>query len=178
MARLLRTDLVDAAVLEVHALVRQEGWLADRALDRVLRRERRLYANERRAVAETVYGMLRAQGQLLWLAGAKGDQGDPATVYALWLARTGAVQPEAAARRLGVPVGVVARALDRADARIAALPDPVERLAVEGSLPRWIAEAFTAELGLAEARALAAAMNGRAPLTVRANLLATTREAL
>ena len=178
MARLLRTDLVDAAVLEVHALVRQEGWLADRALDRVLRRERRLYANERRAVAETVYGMLRAQGQLLWLAGAKGDQGDPATVYALWLARTGAVQPEAAARRLGVPVGVVARALDRADARIAALPDPVERLAVEGSLPRWIAEAFTAELGLAEARALAAAMNERAPLTVRANLLATTREAL
>jgi 16S rRNA (cytosine967-C5)-methyltransferase len=191
VARPLRNDLVDAAVLEVHALVRQEGWLADRALDRVLRRERRLYANERRAVAETVYGMLRAQGQLEWLLGLKSAlslegsaQGrgaaplDPSTLYALWLARTGAATPQAAAKRLGASASVIAAALDRADARIAALADPVDRLAVEGSLPRWIAEAFAAELGLEEARALAAVMNERAPLTIRANLLATTRDAL
>ena len=69
MKRPLRPDLVDAAVLEVYGLVREQAWLADRALERVLRREKRLYAGERRGVAEAVYGMLRWEGQLRWLAG-------------------------------------------------------------------------------------------------------------
>ncbi|HET9598736.1 MAG TPA: RsmB/NOP family class I SAM-dependent RNA methyltransferase [Anaeromyxobacteraceae bacterium] len=174
--RAVRTDLVDAAVLEVHGLVAEEGWLADRALERVLRREARLYAAERRAVAEAVYGIQRLLGQLTWLAG--GARLDPSTAYALWLARAGAAPPDAAARRLGVEPALVVRALDRADARIAALADPAERLAVEGSVPRWIAEAFLAERPAPEVRALLAAMNRRAPLTVRANALKGTREAL
>jgi 16S rRNA (cytosine967-C5)-methyltransferase len=174
-ARALRHDLVDAAVLEVHGLVAEQGWLADRALDRVLRRERRLYATERRAVAEAVYGLQRLRGQLSWLAG--GTQ-EPVTLYALWLARTGAAAPDAAARRLGVPPQAVSRALDRADARIAALPDAAERLAVEGSVPRWVADRFLRELPEPEVRALLAAMNVRAPLTARANLLKGTREGL
>ena len=32
-ARALRADLVDAVVLEVYGLVRDQGWLADRALE-------------------------------------------------------------------------------------------------------------------------------------------------
>ncbi|HEX8908696.1 MAG TPA: RsmB/NOP family class I SAM-dependent RNA methyltransferase [Anaeromyxobacteraceae bacterium] len=184
MPRPLRHDLVDAAALEVHGLVREQGWLADRALERVLRREKRLYAGERRAVAEAVYGMLRGEGQLRWLAGeVKFVSGgaaslDPATLYALWLARTGSATAEAAARRVGVPARVVAAAVERADARIAAVTDPALRLAVQASLPRWIAERFLAELGPEEAQALAVALNARAPLTVRTNLLRTTREAL
>jgi 16S rRNA (cytosine967-C5)-methyltransferase len=99
-------------------------------------------------------------------------------LLALWLARTGAAPPEVAARRLGVPPRAIMAALDRPAERIAAIPDPVERLAVEASLPPWIVERFVAELGLAEAGALARAMNERAPLTVRANLLKTRRDAL
>ena len=72
--RPIRQDLVDAVVLEVHGLVHDQGWLADRALERVLRRERKLWANERRAVAEAVYGILRSQGQLDWLR-FKGPDG-------------------------------------------------------------------------------------------------------
>src|SRR5512138_3918005 len=52
-----RPDLVDALVLEVHGLVHDQGWLADRALERALRRERALFAAERRMVAEAVYGI-------------------------------------------------------------------------------------------------------------------------
>ena len=184
MPRPLRHDLVDAAALEVHGLVREQGWLADRALDRVLRRERRLYAGERRAVAESVYGMLRSEGQLRWLAGDAGflrggsPTLEPAGLYALWLARSSGATPEAAAKRVGIPAKQVVSALDRADARIAAIADPADRLAVEASLPRWIAERFLAERGPEEARALALALNARAPLTIRANLLKTTREAL
>ena len=177
MARLQRHDIVDACVLEVLGLVREQGWLADRALERVLRRERRLYASERRAAAEAVYGILRSLGQLEWLL-RPGMAPDLAALYAAWLARSGAASLDAAAGRLGLARGVLSRALERPEERMAAIADPVERLAVEESLPAWIAERFVAELGLAEARALAHAMNERAPLTVRANLLRTSRDAL
>ncbi|HEY6105543.1 MAG TPA: methyltransferase domain-containing protein, partial [Anaeromyxobacteraceae bacterium] len=173
---------MDAAVLEVHGLVRDERWLADRALERVLRRERRLWASERRAVAESVYGMVRWQGQLEWLLGRggygePGPRRDPAAVYAAWLARFGGLDASEAVRRLGLPSSAL-QGLARAGERLAAIADPVERLAAEVSLPAWIAGRFAAEMGLEEARALARAMNQRAPLTVRANLLRGTREAL
>ncbi|HTT69978.1 MAG TPA: methyltransferase domain-containing protein [Anaeromyxobacteraceae bacterium] len=178
MSRLLRTDLVDAAVLEAFGLVREQGWLSDRALDRVLRREKRLYAQERRAVAESVYGILRSLGQLAFLLGAGEREPDLATLYALHLARSGPTSAEAAARRLGLAPRLIADALERADARIAALEDPLERLSVESSLPRWIAERFVEELGAEEGRALALSLNARAPLTARANLLKTDRQGL
>ncbi|WP_242395208.1 RsmB/NOP family class I SAM-dependent RNA methyltransferase [Anaeromyxobacter oryzisoli] len=169
-----RNDLVDTLVLEVHGLVHDQGWLADRALERVLRRERKLWANERRTVAEAVYGLLRAQGQLDWLL---GGQPELTTRYAAWLVRTGAATPAEAARRVAVPASALA-GLEGADARIAAIPDPLERLAVEASLPRWIVERLVSERGEEEARALAKVVNARAPLTVRANLLVNDREAL
>ncbi len=177
-----RHDLVDAAALEVYGLVREEEWLADRALERVLRREQRLFSVERRAVAETVYGLLRSQGLLLWLLGA--GEGAPraaapelSAIYALFLARGGA-PPEQAAARLGVSPRVISEALRDVEKRLATLTDPVTRLAVEYSLPRFIAERFASELGVDEARALGAALNLRAPLTVRVNTLRGDREAL
>ena len=175
--RPLRHDLVDAAALEAYGLVHDQGWLADRALERVLRRERRLWSGERRAASEAVYGLVRWQGQLEWLLGKEGPGAPVPLRYALWLARFGGLPPAAAARRLAVPERALA-ALEGADARIAALPDPVERLAVEESLPGWIAARFAEELGLEEARELCRAMNRRAPLTVRANLLKASRDQL
>jgi 16S rRNA (cytosine967-C5)-methyltransferase len=169
-----RNDLVDSFVLEVHGLVHDQGWLADRALERVLRREHALYANERRAVAEAVYGLLRAQGQLDWLLGGRADL---ATRYAAWLVRAAHLSPADAARRVGASARTLAGLAD-ADARIGAIADPLERLSVEASLPRWIAARFVAELGEAEAFALGRALNLRAPLTVRANLLRGDRGVL
>ena len=175
-SRPLRTERVDAVVLEVHGLVHDQGWLADRALEMALRRER-LWAAERRAAAEAVFGVTRWQGQLDWLLAAGGRGPDLSTRYAAWLARFGGLEREDAARRLGIPPGALAP-LDRADARIAAVADPVERLSVEESLPRWIAERFAAETGLEDARALARALNARAPLTIRANGLLGDRDDL
>ena len=84
--RAIRTDLVDALVLEVHGLVHDQGWLADRALERALRRERTLYSAERRAIAEALYGIVRWQGQLDLLLGGRPSL---ALRYAAWLARFG-----------------------------------------------------------------------------------------
>jgi 16S rRNA (cytosine967-C5)-methyltransferase len=170
----MRRDLVDAAVLEVHGLVHDQGWLADRALERALRRERGLWASERRAVAEAVYGIVRFQGQLDALLGGRPTLSER---YAAWLARFGGLPAEEAARRVGVVPARLAP-LASADERIAAVADPVARLALEASLPRWIADRFVAQLGLDEGRVLARAMNERAPLTVRANVLRGEREEL
>jgi 16S rRNA (cytosine967-C5)-methyltransferase len=169
-----RADLVDAAVLEAYGLAHDQGWLADRALERVLRRERKLWASERRAAAEAVYGIIRWQGLLDWSLG-----GRPALAlrYAAWLTRFGGVAPADAARRLGLAPASLAPLSD-AGARLAAVTDPLERFALEASLPRWIAERFVTERGMEDARRLAAAMNARAPLTVRANLLVGDRQAL
>jgi 16S rRNA (cytosine967-C5)-methyltransferase len=176
-SRPLRHDLVDAAVLEVHGLVHDQGWLADRALERALRSDR-LFASERRAAAEAVYGLTRWQGQLDWLlSGGGGPPPDLVTRYAAWLARFGGVPRLDAARRLGVAAARLLP-LEGADERLARLTDPVERLARHGSLPRWLAARFRDELGEVEAAALVAVLNERAPLTVRANLLVGTREAL
>jgi 16S rRNA (cytosine967-C5)-methyltransferase len=183
-ARSLRGDLVDAVVLEVYGLTRDQGWLADRALEKVLRRERRLYAGERRAASEALYGLVRWQGQIEWLLAPGSRPGevprrrpDPALAYAAFLVRKAGVAPEAAALRLGVAAPALAP-LAEAGARLARLEDPAERLAAEESLPRWIAALLIAELGEKEAAALARAFNERAPLTVRVNLLRTTREEL
>jgi 16S rRNA (cytosine967-C5)-methyltransferase len=180
--RPLRNDLVDAVVLEVHGLVHDQGWLADRALERALRRERTLWAAERRTAAEALYGLTRWQGQLDWLlSGGAGGAGsgrvDLATRYAAWLVRFGGLPAPDAARRLAVRPAVLAP-LAEADARIAAIGDPAARLAVDASLPRWIVDRLAAELGPGQARALALGMNARAPLTVRANLLRGDRDDL
>jgi 16S rRNA (cytosine967-C5)-methyltransferase len=173
---------VDPLVLEVHGLVHDQGWLADRALERVVRRERKIWASERRLVAESVYALVRAQGQLDFLLagvlpGEPARGVDLATRYAAWLVSAGGATREEAARRLAVPPGALA-GLDEARPRFAALADPLDRLAVEESLPRWIAARLVEELGIEEARSLARAMNARAPLTVRANLLVGDRDAL
>jgi len=161
-------------VLEVLGLVREQGWLADRALEVVLRRQKRLYSQERRATAEALYGVVRAQGRLEWQLGHRPSV---AELYAASLVGPGGLAIEAAERRLGLPRGTLAPLRD-ADARIAAIANPVERLSAEGSLPRWLAERLVAEMGLEEARRFSLAVNTRAPLTVRANLLRTTREDL
>jgi 16S rRNA (cytosine967-C5)-methyltransferase len=56
--------------------------------------------------------------------------------------------------------------------------DPVEALAVRCSFPSWLAGRWVRRYGAAEAEALMRAMNERPPVTVRANTLRTTREAL
>ena len=175
--RPVRFDQVDAAVLEVHGLVHAQGWLADRALERALR-DSRLFAAERRAVAEAVYGITRWQGQLDWLLQPSGAAvPELATRYAGWLVRFGGASADDAARRLAVPAAML-RGLAGAEKRLAALTEPVERLSLRGSLPFWLARRFIEELGEAEAVALVSVLNDRAPLTVRANLLRGTREVL
>ena len=182
--RPLREDLVSQAALEAYGAVRHEGWLADRALDHVLRTKRHLYSNERRAVAERVYALLRRQrtvDALLDRAGARLDQRPTTQQDLLRLSASRVLHgesPERVARTAGLRADEsrLLDALPAAAATLRALPRP-ERFALDASLPDFLAARFLRQFG-DRAEAEAAAMNERAPLTARVNLLRTTREAL
>ena len=182
--RPLREDLVTQAALEAYGAVRHEGFLADRALDHVLRAKRHLYSNERRAVAERVYALLRRQrtvDSLLERTGARLDQ-RPATQQDLLRLATSQVlhgeSPERVVRTAGLrpEESRLLEALPAAAAAIRALPLS-ERFGLDASLPDFLATRFLHQFG-ERAEAEAAAMNERAPLTARVNLLRTSREAL
>ena len=172
------------ASLEAYGAARHDGWLADRALDHVLRTKRHLYSNERRAVAERVYALLRRQRTVDALLARAGGRLEGRSTTEQDLLRIAASRvlhgepPEHVATTSGLRADE-ARVLDALPGAAAALETlpRAERFAVEASLPDFLAERFLREFG-DRAEAEAAAMNERAPLTARVNLLKSTREAL
>lgn len=191
----MRSDQVRIAVLEIYEQVRREGARADQAMQRVIRREKQLRSVERRAVADAVYGLLRLQGRVdalldRALATRKLALDKLATPtqhllrYGAYLVVGEQQGPETAQNFAGPEVAAYRWVLDlvarpqELEPAAGAKDDPLGRLATETSLPRWLAALWQAQLGAPETRALADALNQRAPLTIRANLLKGTREAL
>jgi 16S rRNA (cytosine967-C5)-methyltransferase len=187
----MRSHLVRTAVLEIYEEVRRQDARADAAMQRVLRREKALRSVERRAVADAVYGLLRLQGRVDHLLGRalstrKQKLENLATPtqhllrYAAWLILGEAQSAQSAANLAGPEVAAYSWALDlvaSADS-LAAPADRLDALAAETSLPRWLGKLWSEQLGEEETRSLAQALNRRAPLTIRANGLKTTRESL
>ena len=187
----MRTQLVRMAVLEIYEQVRREGTRADQALQRVLRREKQLRSVERRAVSDAVYRLLRLQGRVdHLLQRALGTRklaleklATPTQHllrYAAYLIAGERQSAASAAGLAGPEVGPWQWALELvAGPEPLGVPeDPLDALAAETSLPRWLAKLWREQLGVAETRALATALNQRAPLTVRANLLKSSRDEL
>jgi 16S rRNA (cytosine967-C5)-methyltransferase len=187
----MRAQMVRTAVLEIYEQVRREGARADQALQRVLRREKQLRSVERRAVSDAVYGLLRLQGRVDSLLSRalsrKGSSLDRLATptqhllrYAAWLIVSEKQGVDSALGLAGPEVAPLRWALelvaDPPDVNAAA--DPLTALAEETSLPRWLANLWAEQLGTEETRALAAALNQRAPLTARTNLVKNTREEL
>ncbi len=175
---------------EVLLRVEVGGAYASRALDAALAQAGAVDPREAGLATELVYGTLR---RALSLDAALAPHSrrplaelDPAARVAL---RLGAYQ----LLRLGTPphaavgetvalakgvehgraagyVNAVLRALARAPRTPEPPPlaaDPAGHVAVAEALPRWLAEEWVAWLGPEEALALARAMNGPAPLSVR-----------
>lgn len=61
--------------------------------------------------------------------------------------------------------------------QIEAIKDPVERLSVEISMPRWLVEQFIEEIGMEETRALGQSLFTPSKVSARVNTELTTREA-
>ncbi|MFO0600133.1 MAG: methyltransferase domain-containing protein [Myxococcaceae bacterium] len=180
--RPLREDLVTQACLEAYGAVRHDGRLADRALDYTLRSKKHLYASERRAVAERVYALLRRQRLVDFLADLKvkgfaalGASKKDLYRFAVSRALEGD-DPSQIVQGLGLTgtdtswLRTVGMGRSKLDGR-----PPVERLAIEGSMPDFLAQKFLDQFG-AEATPLAESMNHRAKLIARVNPLKGTRD--
>lgn len=184
IARPLREDLIMQACLEAYGPIRHEGRLADLAIDRTLRSKRTLHSQERRAVAERVYSLLRRQMGIDYALGRirPGFAALPSSEQdRLRLCAIRVLQGEIPAA-VGAQMRLAredSRALDRipeAERDISSL-DPVQGFSIRHSLPEFLAQRFISEFKEDADRA-ASAMNERAPLTARVNTLKTTRDEL
>ena len=159
-----------ALVLELWQRTRMDwGFVTDR-LAVTFRKEKWLGAHERRFVGETLYGLVRHLRRVdLALERARRVKQPPRDLERLiaLLVLEGLLPAAAAAR--AVP-GLDWAAATGVDDAIARVRDPGERIALAASLPDWLAQRLVADWG-SEAEALARALNERAPMTVRANLL-------
>jgi 16S rRNA (cytosine967-C5)-methyltransferase len=167
---------LQAAIELVEAVFSQ-----DRAADRIVaahwRARRYAGSKDRRAVNEQVFSVIRKKARLAWRLRQSGLD-DAAAASARLLVLADAVMAQAGAARFDVdalreivphgPTPVTAEECDFL-VRAAALGDQAPDW-VEAELPEWLVPAFRAEFGEAlpvEMRA----MNGRAPLDIRVNLL-------
>jgi 16S rRNA (cytosine967-C5)-methyltransferase len=187
---------VAARVLE---RVESDGAFADLALDAELQRQR-LAPRDVALATELVFGTLRWQRYLDWILAPHSRRRLPAldprvrvllrvTAYQIaFLERVPAFAAvhDAVTLARGAPgvaeyVNAVLRAFCRRGAAEREPPpprDPLEALATRASFPTWLAARWVTRYGAEEAEALMRALNARPPLTVRANTLRTSPEAL
>jgi 16S rRNA (cytosine967-C5)-methyltransferase len=173
-------------LLSLWAQSRADWRFVSERLSQAFRENKRLHSAERRIVAETMYGMVRRARTIDW-ALARGGVGPYESspghempperalldLLAFRVLFEGMGPDEAAAERRDVDWKAVAGAM----AAIGEVADPIERFGLTHSLPDWLARRLLDEPGL-DAEAFARSINQRAPLTVRANRLKTTRETL
>jgi 16S rRNA (cytosine967-C5)-methyltransferase len=166
-----------AVLLELWQRTRMDwGFVTDR-LATAFRKESWIGSHERRFVSETLYGLVRHLRRIdAALARGRRTERAPRDLERLLalLVLDGLLEPARAA--------AACRELDwnavaEIDPVIARERKLVPRIALAASLPDWLAARLAADWG-DEAEALALALNRRAPMTVRANLLIGDRDAL
>ena len=166
-----------ALLLELWQRTRMDwGFVTDR-LAQTFRKETWIGAHERRFVSETLYGLVRHLRRVdLALERARRVKKAPRDLERLLalLVLEKLIDPARAAK-----------VVDELDwSAVAGVDDAIagerridKRIALAHSLPDWLATRLVADWR-DEAEPLARALNERAPMTVRANTLVTTRDAL
>ncbi|MBL0212639.1 MAG: RsmB/NOP family class I SAM-dependent RNA methyltransferase [Myxococcales bacterium] len=164
-------------VLELWQRTRMDwGFVTDR-LATTFRKEKWIGAHERRFVGETLYGLVRHLRRVdAALARGRKQTRPPKDLERLLalLVLEKLIEPARAAR---LERDLDWNAVATIDEAIATERKPATRIAMLASFPDWLAERFVADWG-DQAEALALALNQRAPMTVRANLLVGDRTAL
>lgn len=166
-----------ATLLELWQRTRMDwGFVTDR-LSQTFRKETWIGAHERRFISETLYGLVRhlrrIDAALERGRKAKKSPRDMERLLALFVLEK-LVTP-AQAKRAEPELDWVAVAT--IDDVIAAERRPVQRIALAASMPDWLAKRLVDDWG-DRAEPLALALNQRAPMTVRANLLVNDRDTL
>jgi 16S rRNA (cytosine967-C5)-methyltransferase len=164
-----------ALVLELWQRTRIDwGFVTDR-LSQAFRSNSWLGARDRRFVGELVFGLVRHLRRVdLALSRGLRTQRAPRDLERL-LALLVIEKLLPAERAARVIPELDWRAVATVDAAIAGERDTTRRIALAASLPDWLARRLVAEWG-ERAEPLALALNQRAPMTIRANLIASPRD--
>jgi 16S rRNA (cytosine967-C5)-methyltransferase len=170
-------------VLDLWQRTRIDWSFATDHLSRAFRSRRDLGSDERRFVAETLYGMirnLRRIDEALAAGGhARGVRApDGLRLIAYFVLELGLSVDDALRSDVAGAAAIDWRAVAAIDDRLAGERDAVRRIARLRSLPDHLAARLVRDLGAGEADALAAALNQRAPMTIRANTLVNSRDQL
>ena len=161
------SHLINAAKLL--AVIQAGDLPAARQIERFFRAHRNMGSHDRAFVADMVYGCLRHRRFLEYLCAASQTEAPPLNVIAAYLV-TFAGWDARQLEQTGFDGGARDLVARIADVAVPALP-----FAVRASLPDWLADRLCAQLGEAEADALAAALNQPAPADLRVNTLKTSR---
>jgi 16S rRNA (cytosine967-C5)-methyltransferase len=176
-ANILDGGRLRALVLELWQRTRMDwGFVTDR-LATTFRKETWIGSHERRFIGETLYGLVRHLRRVdAALARGRKTERAPRDLERLLalLVIERLLEP---ARAAGIVGEIDWNAVAGIDEVIARERKLVPRIALAASLPDWLAQRLAADWG-DEAEALALALNQRAPMTVRANLLVGDRGAL
>jgi 16S rRNA (cytosine967-C5)-methyltransferase len=162
-------------VTELYAEVVDSPKPADRHIDLFFRSRKYLGSNDRRFIAETMYGMLRHRTRVEWIVSLSDRKNDPTMLCAAYLLLSGAASKGQIAEETGIPQDV----MTVIDERVRTEPENLsvtDALAVKYSLQSWMISAWKAEYGIDELEPLCASLNTQAPMTIRVNTIKTTRE--
>ena len=166
-------------LMELWTACRADWGFATHRIAQAFRANRSLGSRSRREVSQTLYDLIRQSRRLEYALEPTPSErireiGIPRATYLAWaLASGAAASEEVMAEEPGIPWDAVAAV----DERIASCTDPVRRFALTHSLPDWLGERLLRERP-SDASELAAALNERAPLMIRANTLLTGRNDL
>lgn len=166
-----------ALLLELWQRTRMDwGFVTDR-LATTFRKETWIGAHERRFVSETLYGMVRHLRRIdLALERGRRVRKPPRDLERLLalLVLEKLLEPARAAK---VEPDLDWAAVAHVDDAIKGERNLATRIALAASLPDWLAKRLVADWG-DDAERLALALNERAPMTIRTNLLVTDRDGL
>lgn len=187
--------------LKVLREVDEDGAFLNLALDQALERSR-LGSSDRSLATELAYGVVRWRGRLDWVLDRLSSRpvrelpGFIRNILRMGLyqllfleripphaavAEAVALAHEFGHRGTAALVNAVLRQAARRGREVPLPepePDPVRRIAVEWSHPEWLVRRWLERWGPEKTSALCAVDNEAAPVTLRTNLLRTTREDL
>ncbi|MBK9037386.1 MAG: RsmB/NOP family class I SAM-dependent RNA methyltransferase [Myxococcales bacterium] len=179
VAAALTGGRIRALVLDLWQRTRLDWGFVNDRLSQVFRKETWVGGSERRFMSEVVYGLVRHVRRVdaALAAGRRGTSSrapsDDERLIAYFVLEGAITAAAAAPLAPSIDWAVVADF----DATLARERDPVVRVAVGCSMPDWLARRLVRDHG-PRAEAIARALGRRAPTTIRANRLRTTRTAL
>jgi 16S rRNA (cytosine967-C5)-methyltransferase len=185
---LLNDRHVRSSLLEITRITARQRGKFSKILQEALRNRKNLSSKRRRAVADGAYSIMRMTRKVDFLLslGAQEAHVDVPLLseeemlearYACTLVAAEGLEPyDVLMAGFCEAVSRILLGLGAYEQRIANLDSPELRLSIESSMPLWFTERMVKNLGAEDATALLHAMNKRAPLTVRCNLMKATRE--